>query len=160
MAIASLPRATRGYLKAFDLRSVSLSHHGQVRATADPTGSMAAWWCGAKQARLVAKEAQRNGGNIPAAGATLATPLTTHDAVLERATAAVARIEAGLRSAQGRGALAFFNSEYRRRRLAAAAAGKGFMTYRTALARLRGVIAGSIAAGGRIETALVFQVFE
>jgi hypothetical protein len=158
--IPSLPRATRGYLRAFDLRAVSVSCHGQVRATVDPTGAAMAWWCTAKQARRVAVEAQRNGGDIPAAGQTLQVPLTPHSAVVQRAAQAVARIEAGLTSAQGRGALAFFNAEFRRRRLAAAAAGKGFMSYDVALARLRQAIAGAIAAGGNIEAALVFQVFK
>jgi hypothetical protein len=159
MTIPSLPRGTRGYLRAFDLRAVSVSRHGQVRATVDPTGAAAAWWCTAKQAKSVAVEAQRNGGDMPAAGQTLQVPLTPHSAVIERASAAVARIDAGLTSAQGRGALAFFNTEYRRRRLAAAAAGKGFMSYSVAMTRLRQAIADAIAAGGRIEVSLMLQVF-
>jgi hypothetical protein len=48
----------------------------------------------------------------------------------------------------------FFNAEYRRRREAASARDRGFMTYERARARLRRAIAGVIA------TSLMVQVFE
>jgi len=54
----------------------------------------------------------------------------------------------------------FFNAEYRRRREAASAIGRGFMTYGRAVARLRRAIAGAIAGGGAISVSLVVQVFE
>lgn len=41
-----------------------------------------------------------------------------------------------------------FNAEYRRRREAALAVGRGFMSYERARARLRAAIAGIIAKGG------------
>ena len=74
-----------------------------------------------------------------------------HDEAVTRARAAVARINAVLNAAHDRGDLKFFNSEFRRRRMAARAAGVSFMSYATAMQRLRKELACVAAgmAGGR-----------
>ncbi len=54
-----------------------------------------------------------------------------------------------------------FNAEYRHRRKAASAVGRGYMSYERARARLRRAIAGVIAKGGeRLDLAAVRLVFE
>jgi hypothetical protein len=89
----------------------------------------------------------------------LGVPLNAHHVAIQRAVASVARIEAAYRGATER-RHAGFNTEYRRRREAASAIGRGFMSYETARARLRRAVAGIIAAGGAISPSLVVQVFE
>ena len=66
-----------------------------------------------------------------------------HHVAIQRAASAAAAIEQALAEAQRAGLLAAFNGEYRRRREAAAVAGKGFMRYERARSRLRKVIATS-----------------
>jgi hypothetical protein len=85
--------------------------------------------------------------------------LTRRVEVLARATAAVNRIDERLARAQRDGALSGFNQEYRRRRLAAAAAGKRFMSYKQAQARLRKALAG-VAAGKVMTASIVASVFD
>jgi len=67
-----------------------------------------------------------------------------------------------LAEAQRSGAMRFFNAEYRRRREAASAIGRGFMTYGRARAWLRQAVAGVIAAGGGcdLDLTMVRRVFE
>jgi hypothetical protein len=91
----------------------------------------------------------------------LGVPLTVHHVAVQRAADAAGRIEAALTEAQRTGAMRAFNAEYRRRREAASAVGKGFMSYASARSRLRAAIAGVIAKGGeRLDLAAVRSVFE
>jgi hypothetical protein len=73
------------------------------------------------------------------------------------AQAAVARISAVLTAAQATGDLQFFNSEFRRRRAAARAAGTPFMSYGEAMRRLRRELA--CVAAGKISAVMVARVF-
>jgi hypothetical protein len=61
--------------------------------------------------------------------------------------------------AQRNGVLMEFNAEYKRRRLAAASIGKGFMSYREVTARLRQAIARVAANGSGLTTAITVSVF-
>jgi hypothetical protein len=74
---------------------------------------------------------------IAAAARELGVPVTAHHVAIQRAGASVARIDAALAEAQRCGTMKFFNAEYRRRREAAGAIGRGFMTYGRARAWLR-----------------------
>jgi hypothetical protein len=67
-----------------------------------------------------------------------------------RAEAAAARIAWGISAANDRGDLQFFNAEYKRRRAEAVAAGKPFMTYGQARARLQKAIALGATTNGAI----------
>jgi hypothetical protein len=69
-----------------------------------------------------------------------------HQRVLERASAATERIESKVSKSHDNGGLRFFNEEYKRRRVDAALAGRPFVGYAVAKARLRKAIA-SVAAG-------------
>ena len=86
------------------------------------------------------RAARRHGGDIPAAARALGLVLTHDATVLARAPAVLARIEAGMASAQRTVVLHEFNQEYRRRRLEAQRRGEGFMGYAQAKARLRRAI--------------------
>jgi hypothetical protein len=147
------------YIGAFDLAAVCRYRDGRIGVKRDPAGAQAAWWCEAVKAGPVIRAARRHSGDIPAAARALGIALTDHATVLARATAAVARIEAGMAWAQRNGVLSEFNREYRRRRLAAAARGERFMGYAQAKARLRRAIT-NVAATGNAPVAIVWEVFD
>jgi hypothetical protein len=138
--IAPLSRAVIKYMAAFQLAAVCRYRDGRLRATRDPEGAEVAWWCEAVKARAVLRLARKGGGDIPAAARAHGVALTDHATVLARATAAVAKIEAGMAWAQRTGVLHEFNQEYRRRRLGAQRRGERFMGYAQATARLRRAI--------------------
>ena len=83
-----------------------------------------------------------------------------HCRVAQRATEAVDRIDRTLNAARLRGDLAFFNSAYKARRAAAAAQGRGFMSYGVALRRLRKAVASVAANGGAVTRSLMSSVFD
>jgi hypothetical protein len=86
---------------------------------------------------------------VTAAAVRFGVALTEHSIVMARAKAAVSKLDRRLAMAKETGTLAFFNAEYRRRRIAARASGKSFMSYDEAHARLRKALAAA-AAGGSI----------
>jgi hypothetical protein len=65
-------------------------------------------------ARSIIRAARRHNDDIPAAARALGVALTDRAGVLARAKDAVAKIEAGMASAQRSGVLHEFNQEYRR----------------------------------------------
>jgi hypothetical protein len=75
-------------------------------------------------------------------GATAATRvvLTAHAVAMGRAEAGAKRLDDYLGGLRGTGVLAGFNREFKKRRMAAAATGEGYMTYSKALARLRAAL--------------------
>jgi hypothetical protein len=78
----------------------------------------------------------------------LAVSVTPHAVVVQRASAAVERIDTRLDQAQEQGLLKEFNRQYKRRRLLAQARGEGFIPYRHAKARLRKMLTTAAATGG------------
>jgi hypothetical protein len=121
----------------------------------NPAGCVAGWWAQSHYVRQLLRAAED--GDVPGAGAALGIVITDHTTVAERAKAAIERIEERVVQAHRTGALAAFNSEYRRRRLEAARDGRRFMTYGQAQARLRKAI-GKVAAGG-ITAGMIGRVF-
>jgi hypothetical protein len=144
--IAPLPRAVRDYIAAFELAAVARYRDGRVGVTRDPSRAVAAWWCQADQAGRLIKATQA-GEDIAIVARRLDMVVTEHAIVAERAAAAVKKIDAGMAWAQRTGVLMQFNAEYKRRRLAAASQGKGFMSYSEATARLRQAIVRSAISG-------------
>jgi hypothetical protein len=63
--------------------------------------------------------------------------LTPHDNAISRAGASAKRLDAYIENLRARGAMREFTKTYKRRRLAAAAQGEGFMTFAVAELRLR-----------------------
>jgi hypothetical protein len=54
---APLPRAVIEYIAAFDLAALCRYPDGRLRATRDPEGAEAAWWCETVKAELVIRAA-------------------------------------------------------------------------------------------------------
>jgi hypothetical protein len=160
--IPTLPRGVSDYVAAFDLTSIAVTRDGRLVVTRNPAGAASAWWCPAKEASRIVRHARKDSGDIPAAAKALGVPVTVHHVAIQRAGASVARIDAALAQAQRDGAMRAFNTEYRRRREAASAIGRGFMSYERARARLRRAIADVIAAGGGrdLDLTVIRRVFD
>lgn len=132
--IQPLTTVERDYVAAFDLAAVCVSPTGKVFVSNSLRDTALAWWCKAKDAKLVAKAAKAT-GDVPAAAARCGIKLTPHALVLERVQQRSAKIELAIERAMDAGVLHQFNAEYRRRRLEAQRAGRGFMPYFLAQAR-------------------------
>jgi hypothetical protein len=158
MAIAPLSKPVADYIREFGLASVCRYRDGRLGVARDPTGAACAWWLPADQAGVVLKLARQPGGDLEGAARKAGIVLADHATVLARAEAAVAKISTRLDQAQKTGVLQEFNQEYRRRRLEAAQQGRGFMSYRTAQARLQRVLT-KVAATGEAPAAIVKAAF-
>jgi hypothetical protein len=153
MTIASLSPGARDYLAAFDLAAVAISPTGRVFVSKNPVGASAAFWCRASEADTVANAAWHR-GDIAEAARRLHVAVTPHPILVARLAARTRRIDEVLAQAKADGLLARFHQEYKRRRIAARAAGRPFMSFTVAERRLRKLIADSIAAGGVIPQSL------
>jgi hypothetical protein len=159
MPVGPLSGPARDYVAAFNLVAIVQWRDNRLGVCKNPTGGAAAWWCPAEHAGAVIHAANANGKDVPAAAARLHVALTDHETVAQRVTEAVERIDTHLTEAQRRGDLAFFNSSYRTRRVAAQAAGLSFMSYAQALRRLRIAVAQAAANGGQCTRSLMLSVF-
>jgi hypothetical protein len=144
----------------------------------DPPVLAAAWWCFdlrtaqqiatlavACDLRRITKDGPRLAVTIAeastaiiAAAGRLHFRLTDHATVLARAKAAGVELESKLTAAQDEGQLREFNQEYQRRRLAAKMAGRRFISYQEARARLRALLAA--AAAGKFTGNVIQRVFD
>jgi hypothetical protein len=95
---------------------------------------------------------------IVAAAGRLHFRLTDHAVVMQRVRTTGIALEDKLTAAQNAGQLREFNKEYQRRRMAAKLAGKKFIDYQTARARLRAVLAA--VAAGKFSGDIIKRVFE
>jgi hypothetical protein len=107
--------------------------------------------------RLSVKLAEASAAIVAAAGR-LYFRLTDHAVVMERIRTTGIALEDKLTATQNAGQLREFNKEYQRRRIAAKLAGKRFIDYQTARARLRAVLAA--VADGRFSGDIIRRVFE
>lgn len=124
MLIPTISAPILAYLRTFDLTAVVLTRDCRWTATQDPSGRDAesVWWARAVDiGKLVT--AARKTGDIQAAAKRLGVRITAHDTVLQRAQAALAKIDERLGAAHADGDLGFFNTAYRTRRLQAQANG-------------------------------------
>jgi hypothetical protein len=170
--IGPLPKPVRDYLASFNLGCIAVTSTGEIQVIGAKelvrTDTVAAlWW--AKSLRSAHQTVQAIGEQRPdsveaavaelrAAANRVGVVLTEHGTVVVRAQVAVNQLQEKISDAQRAGSLKFFNSEYRRRREEAKAAGRGFMPYNLAMARLRSLLAGA-AAGASID-GLIARVFE
>jgi hypothetical protein len=74
--------------------------------------------------------------------------LTPHDVAITRASEAATKIDGYLEGMRKSGQLQQFNSQFKLRRMAATARGEGFMSYASALSRLRRALI-PLLVGGR-----------
>jgi hypothetical protein len=119
---------------------------GASGSSRDPVGAESAWWCEVDKAGAILAVALACRNGIPAAAARLGLAATPHEGVIERAGAAISRIENGVGKANTSGTLQFFNQQFRKRWFEAAAQGRGFMSYRSAQVRLRRALADAVAS--------------
>jgi hypothetical protein len=82
--------------------------------------------------------------------------LTPHATAISKAGAAAQRLDEYLSSARGTGVLKEFNKAYKRRRIAATMRGDGFMTFKTAMTRLRNALIPLLQGNGNVHTATIF----
>lgn len=131
------------------------------------------FWIMVANAKPVVKLARKLAGKNPDAGEAegalrraadeCRATLTAHDVAVARAGAAAAhRLDEYLSSVRGTGTLRELNRAFTARRAAAKAVGRGFMSYGTALARLRLALVPLLQNGGKptIGTSLFATVFD
>jgi hypothetical protein len=157
--IEALSLASLDYLAAFDLKCICVSNTGRVYTTKNPAGASLAYWCRASDTDKVAKAAWFS-GDVPEAARRLQIAVTPHSVVAKRTADRTAALDNAIAEAIDAGVLRRFNSEYRSRRLAAKRNGQRFISYGQALGKLRSVIAGAVASGGKIPTRSFVAVFE
>jgi hypothetical protein len=158
VALPALSQTARRYLTAFPrIAAIALTRDGRLVISRNPAGAERAWWLHEERAGELLRLAGANGRDVPAAAAQLGIQLTDHATVVQRATASVARLSAQTDRAQLRGDLTAFNREYRRRRLAAAAAGRKFIAYRTARARLEAAALAAATSGEPMSWERIFE---
>jgi hypothetical protein len=158
-AIAPLSYASLDYLKSFNLVAVAVSKSGRVFVSRNPQGAVAAWWAKSEHADVIANAAWAN-ADVSGAASRLGLTVTAHDVVVKRVTQRTAKIDEAIAAAIDAGMLKQFNREFRKRRLAAQANGKPFMSYKIAHAKLRSVIADAVARGGVIPPSFIASVFD
>ena len=155
----AIPSGVRDYLLQSGIAAVYVGPTGTIGVARDLARIPVtlAWWVTdrhvAEAVAAVALDEQDAATTaeiaIRTAADRLGVVLTDHVVVLARAAAAVGKLNSRLHAAQQSGALAEFNATYKRRRLEAQAAGKTFMPYAMARARLRKEL-----AAGRVENLL------
>jgi len=137
MSLLRLSPACRAYVRAFNITAIVVYRDGRIGVSRDPQGAAEAWWIQSDKAGAVLSVARALRIDIPTAAAKCGLSVTPHEVVIVRASAAVERIETRVAKANDTGAMSFFNGEYRKRRIAAAEEGRGFMSYQVAQVRLR-----------------------
>jgi hypothetical protein len=160
MPIPTVPVRVRRYLADFNTVAIAITSKGRVIVTPNPSGCERAWWLSKRDARRL-HAAARAKGDVEGAAKRLDIGLTPHDVALMRADRALIRLDGILRKAQEAGELKTFNAEYAARRRAAVAAGRRFMGYPAAQARLRRALAACVADGcqGRPFSLVLRDVF-
>ncbi len=122
-----------------------------------PSGRI--FWISAQQAKPIVRRARKNAGPAPnltsaatalhEAASDLGATLTPHATAIERAGNAATKLDAYFESMRRSGQLAEFNAQYKRHRMAAMARGEGYMSFGTAMQRLRRALIPLLMGGGR-----------
>jgi hypothetical protein len=88
--------------------------------------------------------------------------LTPHGVAISRARVAAERLDAFMSSMRGTGVLKEFTRTYKRRRIAAAERGKGFMSYKVAELRFKRALIPLLMSGGKppIGTSFFSAIFD
>jgi hypothetical protein len=117
------------------------------------------FWISAQQAKPIVRRARKNAGPAPnltsaatalhEAASDLGATLTPHATAIERAGNAATKLDAYFESMRRSGQLAEFNAQYKRHRMAAMARGEGYMSFGTAMQRLRRALIPLLMGGGR-----------
>jgi hypothetical protein len=110
------------------------------------TGTTTTWWTAGPDAARIASRA------------TLRASLTPDDIAIARASAAMVRLDAMIESMRQNGQLREFNRQYKLRRAAALADGRGYMNFSVAMARLKLALVPALQTGKPL-TSIFDQVF-
>jgi uncharacterized oligopeptide transporter (OPT) family protein len=94
--LPALPRTVKDYIHGFNITAIVAYRDGRIGTSRDPVGAVSALWVTDDLAGGLIKQAQKNGGDIPATARKLGVVLTEHATVLARASAAASRIENAL----------------------------------------------------------------
>ena len=169
--IEPLSRCTSDYLAQFSVCAICITSGAEIviasPASLGRASAVCAWWTRDRRAALEVVQAIDEAcpvsidqaiAEVGAAADRLGAVLSDHAVVLQRAGAAVRELDLRLEAAQSSGTMAFFNSEFRKRRLSAAKSGVKFIPYWEARRRLRQVLAS--AAAGRSVSELMQAVFD
>ena len=178
MTTLPLPPTVADYIAASDIASIAVvvdsdGRHGFIvdphRGRSDVSVVAVFWVADRVIAEAIVRTARDIAGKAGTVGDVLAALTvaaealhvrpTPHDIVIDRVAASAAVLESRMRKAGARGLLRAFNGEYKRRRLAAAKAGRAFMSYATAKRRLRRSIAARLIGGDTTPESFV-EVFD
>ena len=174
----STTRATRAALEYLQLSgatpiSIRATESGGSKTRfgkVDPNAAIVVW-CEETRARPVIRLARRYAGpgaSVTAASAALQKAagdmrivLTPDATAMERATAQARRLDQFIEDLHARGAMKQFTKSFKATRLALAAAGQGFMSYKVAEMRFRKALIPLLQAGGQpaVGAPLFKQVF-
>ena len=130
---------------------------------------IARWWLHAQDVASVASAARRLAGAgadaaeaiaaVQRAAGVLRATLTDDDDAIRRADYSMQRLDLVFEEMRRDGTLRIFNTRFKAGRAAAAAEGRGFIGYNTALARLKLQLIPMLAAGKPIESGVFAKVF-
>jgi hypothetical protein len=145
-------KAALRYLEASGARAISITEgcdHVVLHVAYLPDAA-AILWLPADKARAVAARARKIAGGHPRldfmisslqkAATERRVTLTDNDTAIARAGAATAQLDAMFAQLASAGHLTAFNQQFKLRREQAEAQGRGFMTYKVAMGRLRRVL--------------------
>jgi uncharacterized Rossmann fold enzyme len=137
----------------------------------DPRAAVVFWIAG-QDAKSIVKVARRIAGknqnaddavvSLRKAAVECRATLTPHDVAISRARVAAERLDAFMSSMRGTGVLKEFTRTYKRRRIAAAERGKGFMSYKVAELRFKRALVPLLMNGGKppIGTSFFSAIFD
>jgi hypothetical protein len=152
------------YLAASGAAAISITKSGE-HVCSIHTGSkltksgqfISTWWTAAAMAPEIASRARQELGDSPdvaeataavlRSAASLRASLTDDATAISRAAASMIRLDAMLKAMNRDGTLREFNRQYKSRRDAALADGRGFMNYAVAMSRLKLALVPMLAAG-------------
>jgi len=125
-----------------------------------PSGRI--FWISATAAKPIVRLARKLAGPAPnltsalaalhEAASDLGATLTPHATAIERAGNAATKLNAYFESMRRSGQLAQFNKQYKQRRTEATANGRGFMSWSTAMTRLKRALVPLLMNGGKQPT--------
>ena len=176
-SIPSLPdtKAALAYLAASGAAPIFVTEVDAVAtirtgSKVDPR-AVVVFWIAEVDAKPVVKVARRVAGkdqnvgdavvSLKKAAVECRATLTPHDVAISRASVAAERLDAFMSSMRGTGVLMEFTRTYKRRRIAAAERGKGFMSYKVAELRFKRALIPLLMNGGKpaIGSSLFAEVF-
>jgi hypothetical protein len=168
-------KAALAYLAASGVIAISIIEVDGVAAfrvstKINTTSNNPIFWIVASDAKPVVKVARRLAGknvddavvSLRKAAVECRATLTPHGVAMQRAAGAARRLGEYLTSLKGTGVLKEFKRTYKRRRIAAAERGKGFMSYRVAELRFKRALIPLLQSGGKpaLGVSLFTQVFD